>query len=261
MSVDKSAERIRRMFGDIAGRYDLLNRLLSAGVDVSWRRRTVRMIEPPGEEGPILDVCTGTGDLALTYAKRYGPARPVVGVDFTHPMLVLAVQKARRRFGSEAERYVRFVEADAQRLPFPDETFQLVSVAFGLRNVSDTDCGLREMARVCRPGGKVVVLEFSMPRSFLLGAVYRFYFRRILPRVGQWLASNRDGAYEYLPQSVGSFPQHEELLERFRHAGLIQVAYRPLTFGIATLYWGEKPAMKPNSAPDAPSATRFAPSH
>jgi len=234
MPVDKSSARVRSMFGEIAGRYDLLNHLLSLGIDRRWRRRTVRLAAPQGDR-PILDVCTGTGDLALAYWRAGGGKVPVVGADFCHPMLVIGRQKCRR---AGAEGQVRLVEADAQQLPFADDTFQIVSVAFGLRNLSDTDRGLREMARVCRPGGRVAVLEFSMPRWGPLRAFYGWYFRRVLPRVGEAIARNRQGAYNYLPASVGEFPQDEALAERLRGAGLARVELHRLSFGIATLYVG-----------------------
>jgi len=133
-----------------------------------------------------------------------------------------------------------FVEADAQKLPFPDNSFQIVSVAFGLRNVADTDQGLREMARVCRPGGQVAVLEFSMPRRRPLRGLYNWYFRRVLPRIGQAVSGSRLSAYDYLPTSVGEFPSGEALAERMRAAGLGDVTFTPLTFGVATLYVGTK---------------------
>jgi demethylmenaquinone methyltransferase/2-methoxy-6-polyprenyl-1,4-benzoquinol methylase len=133
-----------------------------------------------------------------------------------------------------------FVEADAQRLPFPDDSFQIVSVAFGLRNVTDTDRGLSEMARVCRPGGRVAVLEFSLPRGQMLRGLYNWYFRRVLPRIGQAISRNRFSAYDYLPASVGEFPTGEALAERMRGAGLREVSFTPLTFGVATLYVGTK---------------------
>jgi demethylmenaquinone methyltransferase/2-methoxy-6-polyprenyl-1,4-benzoquinol methylase len=206
------------------------------GVDRRWRRRAVRLVPPEGD-GPILDVCTGTGDLALAYWRAGGPQVQIVGADFCHPMLRIAAEKLRR---AGAAQRVALVEADARRLPFADGRFQIVCVAFGLRNVSDTDEGLREMVRVCRPGGRVAVLEFSMPGGRLLGVAYRWYFRRVLPRLGEALARNAQGAYNYLPASVGQFPEGEALLERMRAAGLRRVRARRFTLGVATLYVGEK---------------------
>ena len=236
MTVDKSSSRVRRMFGEIAGRYDLLNRVLSLGIDRRWRRQTTRLVPPTGN-GPILDLCTGTADLALAYWRAGGKTTPVVGADFCHPMLVIGERKIRQ---AGAEQRVRLVEADAQRLPFGNDQFQIVSVAFGLRNVTDTDGGIREMFRVCRPEGRVAVLEFSTPRWAPIRAVYLWYFRHILPRVGQGLAKNAHSAYNYLPASVGEFPQDEALAQRMRNAGLREVCYYPFTFGIATLYVGVK---------------------
>lgn len=235
MAVDKSEARVRSMFGAIAARYDFLNHLLSLGVDVYWRWRTVRKV-PPAGDAPILDLCTGTGDLALAYHRAAGGQTSVVGADFCHPMLVIGHAKAAK---SRAEQ-VSFVEADAQRLPFADDHFQIVSVAFGLRNVADTDRGLREMVRVCRPGGKVAVLEFSMPRWQPFKFLYGWYFRHVLPRIGQFLARNQQEAYSYLPASVGEFPSGEALAKRMRAAGASQVRYYPLTLGVATLYVGTK---------------------
>ena len=234
MSVDKSAARVRRMFGEIAPRYDLLNHLLSLNADKYWRWRTVRRAAPSGD-APILDLCTGTGDLALAYARRSMVS--IVAADFCHEMLVIGRKKA--AFAGCADR-VTFIEADAEHLPFSDGTFQLVSVAFGLRNVTDTDRGLSEMVRVCRSGGQVAVLEFSHPRRWPLSSMYRFYFRRVLPRLGQALLRNSSSAYQYLPQSVGEFPVYEQLVARMEAAGLERVKYYPLTFGVATLYIGYK---------------------
>lgn len=224
------------MFGEIAPRYDLLNRLLSLGIDRSWRQRTIRLVPPQGD-APILDVCTGTGDLALAYWRATGGRATVVGADFCHPMLVLGHEKSQR---ANAGPGIQWVEADAQRLPFADDQFQIVCVAFGLRNVSDTDRGLGEMVRVCRPGGRVAVLEFTLPDRWPLRPLYGWYFRHILPRVGQALAKNRHAAYNYLPASVREFPQRDALAERLRSAGLTQVGFHPFTFGVATLYVGVK---------------------
>ena len=234
-SVDKSGARVQRMFGQIASRYDLSNHLLSLGIDRYWRWRTVRQVPPKGP-APILDLCTGTGDLALAYLRASRQA-PVVGADFCQPMLEVAIGKRKR---AQAAERLEFVEADAQHLPFADESFQIVTVAFGLRNIADTDRGIAEMVRVCRTGGHVAVLEFSLPTRRPLRAVYGWYFRNVLPRIGQLLARNREDAYNYLPASVGQFPSGEDLAMRLRAGGLREVRYLPLTCGVATLYVGTK---------------------
>lgn len=277
MPLDKSTARIQEMFAAIAGRYDFLNRLLSLGIDRSWRRKTVKLVPPVGD-APILDVCTGTADLALAYWKASKGNIPVVGTDFCQPMLAIGREKCRcagaiscsqaPRGNAEPDASrpsvtatpsvetgvptqsvgtrcgvqpgITLLQADTLRLPFPDDMFQIVSVAFGLRNVADTDAGLREMVRVCRPGGRVAILEFSTPTAWPLGAIYGWYFRNVLPRIGQALARNEQAAYNYLPQSVGRFPQGEALAERMRAAGLGNVTWRAFTFGVATLYWGKK---------------------
>ena len=245
MNVDKSQHRIRKMFGEISGRYDFLNHLLSGGTDFYWRWRTVRAVPLNGND-PILDVCCGTGDLAIAYWKKGGRRIPVVGTDFTHEMLELANKKTAKYATAstveKTDRTISFLEADTQQLPFTNDRFQIVSVGFGLRNVTDTERGLREMVRVCKPGGFVVVLEFSMPGNRILRGMYRWYFKHILPRIGQLFARNRESAYNYLPQSVSEFPQDEKLAEIMRHCGLKPVRWKSLTFGVATLYWGEKPA-------------------
>lgn len=236
MPVDKSSDRVRRMFGQIARRYDFLNHLLSLGIDRYWRWRTVRIVRPSGTR-PILDVCTGTGDLALAYDRAAGGSTSIVGADFCHEMLEIAREKAAKR--GAASRVI-FVEADAQELPVPSNWFQIVCVAFGLRNVADTNRGLAEMTRACAPGGHVAVLEFSTPTLQPFKALYGWYFRNMLPRIGQFFARNSAGAYEYLPASVGEFPQGEALLERMRAAGLTDVRRYPLTLGVSTLYVGRK---------------------
>ncbi len=233
MPVDKSGNRIRQMFGEIAGRYDFMNHFLSGGSDIYWRWRTVRLAKPT-DTGPILDVCTGTGDLAFSWCKAATADTAVVATDFTHGMLKLAEKK-------RSGRNVVFIEADTQELPFEDNTFQLVSVAFGLRNVSSTIGGLEEMTRVCQPGGRVVVLEFSLPDNRLLSRMYQWYFRNILPQLGQLLVRNRQAAYEYLPQSVSEFPSGNQLTEIMEEAGLEKTSFKKLTAGIATVYIGYKP--------------------
>lgn len=232
--VDKREVRIRRMFGNIAPSYDLLNHLLSCNIDHYWRYRTTRLVPPIGN-APILDMCTGTGDLALAYDRAARGAVPIIGSDFCHEMLLPAREKTRQRRAC-----IRYVEADAQRLPFPSDHFQITCVAFGLRNVTDTERGIAEMARVTLPGGRVAILEFSQPRHWLFGRCYRAYFRWVLPLIGQVISRSKDNAYRYLPASVMEFPDGEALAERLRHHGLRDVRWYPMTFGIATLYVGFK---------------------
>jgi demethylmenaquinone methyltransferase/2-methoxy-6-polyprenyl-1,4-benzoquinol methylase len=234
--LDKRESRIRSMFGAIAPWYDTLNHLLSLNIDRSWRRRTTRLVPPEGD-APILDLCTGTGDLALAYDRAANGRVPVVGADFCHELLARAVTKTKRAGASER---VRYIEADAQQLPFPDNTFQITCVAFGLRNITDMDRGLSEMVRVTKPGGRVAVLEFSKPRHWLIRGPYLFFFRRVLPLVGNLLSRSPDSAYQYLPESVMRFPDYEALAERMTQHGLADVRFYPFTGGIATLYVGHK---------------------
>jgi demethylmenaquinone methyltransferase/2-methoxy-6-polyprenyl-1,4-benzoquinol methylase len=236
--VDKSGERIRRMFAAIARRYDRMNHVLSLNVDRYWRWWTVRRVAVRGT-APILDVCTGTGDLALAYWKATQGEVPILATDFCPEMLAIGRQKqaALRR-----ERNLEFREADTTDLPFEDNQFQIVAVAFGLRNVADTGRGLSEMTRVCQPGGRVAVLEFSLPSRQPFKAIYGWYFRSVLPRIGQWMARNDQAAYAYLPDSVQQFPQGQAMVECLQRAGLESVRYYPLTLGIATLYVGQKPS-------------------
>jgi demethylmenaquinone methyltransferase/2-methoxy-6-polyprenyl-1,4-benzoquinol methylase len=214
----------------------LLNHLLSLNIDRYWRWRTVRIVQAVSDR-PILDVCTGTGDLAFAFRRQTRGSVPIMAADFCPQMLEIGEAKKRKAGIGDG---LSFVQADAQQLPFDDNHFQIVAVAFGLRNVSNTDAGLREMTRVCQPGGQVAVLEFSMPRWQPLYALYGWYFRHVLPRVGQWLTRNNHEAYHYLPSSVGEFPSGEALAARMREAGLGSVTLYPLTGGIATLYVGRK---------------------
>jgi demethylmenaquinone methyltransferase/2-methoxy-6-polyprenyl-1,4-benzoquinol methylase len=240
-AVDKSDRRVRRMFASIARRYDLLNHLLSLNIDRAWRTFTTRTV-PPEPGVPVLDCCTGTADLALAYDRAGKGRSPIVGTDFCREMLEIGRSKVQK---SGASGRVTLVEGDARHLPAPDDTFGVVSVAFGLRNVSDTVRGVDELIRVARPGGKVAILEFSRPRGRLLGRVYMAFFRHVLPRIGQALSPNADGAYNYLPRSVLEFPDGQAMLELLAARGLVSLELHPLTGGIATLYVGTKPGPKP----------------
>lgn len=221
---------IQQMFADVAPGYDRANRALSLGIDLWWRRQTVRTTAVRrGERG--LDVCAGTGDLCFALERA---GADMIGADFCAPMLVRAHGK-RRGAGPT------FCVADALALPFRDGAFDFATVAFGIRNVADPVGALREMARVVRPGGRVVVLEFTKPRVPVLGAAYRLYFRHVLPRLGAWIAGSRRGAYRYLHDSVMAFPEREGFLALMREAGLASPRLRLLTGGIAAIYRGEVP--------------------
>jgi demethylmenaquinone methyltransferase/2-methoxy-6-polyprenyl-1,4-benzoquinol methylase len=221
------------MFDGIAARYDLLNHLLSMGIDRRWRARAIRQLgDATGKR--VLDVACGTGDLALA-AARHGAAR-VVGVDISEKMLAVAGEKARAR---QPDGRVTFRHGDCECLDFPDGSFDAVTVAFGARNFEHLEQGLREIFRVIKPGGTVIILEFSTPARFPVKQLYRLYFTRLLPRVGGIISGNR-GAYDYLPASVRAFPQGEHFLALLRAAGFTNLACQPLTFGIATLYTAAK---------------------
>jgi demethylmenaquinone methyltransferase/2-methoxy-6-polyprenyl-1,4-benzoquinol methylase len=223
------ASSVRAMFASVARRYDLLNRLLSCGIDRRWRRAAVRFAGVrPGELAA--DVCAGTGDLALLLARR---GLRVVGVDFCCEML----ERTRRKEPGVVPRPL-FVAGDALALPLPDRAFDLVTVAFGVRNLADPERGLAELRRVLRPGGRAIVLEFCMPRGAVLGPLYRFYFQRVVPRVGR-LVSDAKTAYDYLPRSVRAFPQAEGFLPLLTAAGFTACRMQLLSGGIAALYRGE----------------------
>jgi len=226
---------VRDMFTSIAPRYDLLNHVLSMNVDRLWWNRTARsfatILNRPGAK--VLDLCCGTGDMTFAlYRHSKSPDVEFTGADFSHAMLELAQQKS-------ATRRIRWVEADALHMPFSTGQFDLVTAAFGFRNLANYNQGLQEIYRVLAPGGEIGILDFGEPKG-LIGAVYRFYFRRILPAIGTAI-SGVSGPYKYLPASVRRFPAPEQMLDRMREAGFREVSWAPYTFGIAGLYRGKKP--------------------
>ncbi|MDR2755788.1 MAG: bifunctional demethylmenaquinone methyltransferase/2-methoxy-6-polyprenyl-1,4-benzoquinol methylase UbiE [Planctomycetaceae bacterium] len=236
--TDKSPEKIRRMFDSIAPWYDFLNHFFSLGIDRRWRRTMVkRLLNETSLEGSILDVCCGTGDLTLEFMKQT-KNREFYGIDFSQEMINIGLRKIKTYQNNEIP--IRFMVGDALNLPFESNRFSIVAVAFGLRNVGDTERGLSEMLRVCKPNGTIAVLEFSMPKQPIFSTVYRFYFRFVLPYIGQFLARNQDNAYSYLPESVLTFDEPEELVQRLQLLGVTDIQTQPLTFGIATLIWGRK---------------------
>lgn len=221
------------MFARVAPRYDRANHLLSLGVDAYWRRRAVQVAGlQTGEK--VLDICTGTGDLSLCLARH---GAEVLGSDFCLEMISRAAAKSDSMPAAQRPRYL---VADSLALPFDDGQFDLVTVAFGIRNLEDPVKGLREMARVLRPGGRVMVLEFSKPRLPLLRGAYLFYFRRVLPRLGSMISGDRHGAYDYLPRTVMAFPEGAEFLSLMEEAGLHSPTVTPASFGIASIYRAER---------------------
>jgi demethylmenaquinone methyltransferase/2-methoxy-6-polyprenyl-1,4-benzoquinol methylase len=239
---DAAARAVRQMFTSIAPRYDLLNHVLSFNVDRLWWRRTARtfaqILAQP--DSRVLDLCCGTGDMTFALRKQAGNSTPqVLGADFSHAMLQRARQKSLGKASQNGNAAApHWIEADALRLPFPDQYFSLVTSAFGFRNLADYDAGLCEIARVLRPGGECGILDFSEPKG-VVGHVYRFYFKQILPRVGTLLSGVR-GPYAYLPNSVERFPEPQEMIARMRRAGFREATWTPYTFGIAGLYRGKK---------------------
>jgi demethylmenaquinone methyltransferase / 2-methoxy-6-polyprenyl-1,4-benzoquinol methylase len=232
----EAAVHVREMFGRIAPRYDLLNHLLSLDIDKLWRRRVAKrfraVLQNPNAR--VLDLCCGTGDLAFAFRREAPTGAGITGSDFVPEMLVRARVKAAASNGK-----IVFVEADALSLPFADASYDLVSCAFGFRNLANYQRGLQEIVRVLKPGGAVAILEFAEPPGKMFGALYRFYFRRVLPRLGG-LISGDASAYSYLPSSVSKFPAPEELLAQFERAGFVDARYERWTGGIVTLHTGRK---------------------
>jgi len=229
-----AADAVREMFTSIAPRYDLLNHVLSMNVDRLWWNRTARafteVLRRP--DAQVLDLCCGTGDMTFALHRHASKAKPqIFGADFSHAMLVRAEEKS-------AGRNIRWIEADALQLPFASGQFQLVTAAFGFRNLANYDRGLEEIHRVLAPGGEVGILDFGEPKG-IIGKVYRLYFRRVLPAIGTMISGVR-GPYAYLPASVLRFPPPAEMLERMRSAGFREASWTPYTFGIAGLYRGRK---------------------
>lgn len=222
------------MFARIARRYDLLNHVLSANIDRRWRSLVADKLRPALMAGTrTLDVACGTGDLSLTLSEAGQTS--VIGLDFCRPMLQVAAQKA-----AEAQRSIPFIEADALNLPFATETFDVVTIAFGLRNLASVESGLQELFRVLRPGGKIAILEFSHPVVPGFSALFNFYFTRVLPRIGGFVSGSR-GAYEYLSNSVSRFPDQKTLAALMCDVGFEGVTYQNLTGGIAALHLGARP--------------------
>ncbi len=248
--------RVQRMFAAIAPSYDLNNRLHSLWMDEHWRRKTVKLAAVTPAD-TVVDVACGTGDLTLKFAQavcdatnrgqgtqyRVVPPRDrVMGIDFTYEMLPLARAKAMNRTvrGTQSTYgdITQFCCGDATALPLPDGSADVVSIAFGIRNVADPAAAIREFFRILRPGGRLMILEFSLPTNALLRGLYNFYFRKILPRTATFISGDKSGAYKYLPESVNTFIGREQMMQMMQAAGFVEVGQHPMTFGVCVCYRG-----------------------
>ena len=252
-AVADKRRRVQMMFAAIAPSYDLNNRLHSLWMDQAWRRKAVKLAELK-ETDVVVDVACGTGDLSIKFAEALYAALPsrtgqVTGIDFTFEMLPIAVRKWREHGIVQHTRerpdptpraadFVRFVNGDAQTLPLPDACCDVVSIAFGIRNVADPAAAIREFFRVLRPGGRLIILEFSLPTNPLLRSLYNFYFRKILPRTATLISGDKTGAYKYLPESVNTFIGREQMAAMLRDAGFKDVSQHAMTFGVCVAYRG-----------------------
>ena len=236
VNVEEKAGKVAEVFHSVAGNYDLMNDLMSGGIHRLWKRVTIEMSEVrPGHS--VLDIAGGTGDLAAKFSKIVGPEGTVVLADINDSMLKVGRDRLVDRGITDN---VRFSQADAQYLPFPDNTFDVITIAFGLRNVTDKDMALRSMLRVLKPGGKLLVLEFSKPPNQLLSKIYDGYSFNILPKLGKLFANDAD-SYQYLAESIRMHPDQETLLSMMDNAGFEKTDYHNMTGGIVALHRGVKP--------------------
>jgi len=234
MTVNKGKkEQVQTMFNDIAPKYDLLNHVLSMGIDIRWRKKVRRLLATIRPQR-ILDIATGTGDLAIELARL--KPKEIIGADIAVDMLKIAEEKINKKGLSNI---IKPEPGDSENLRFEDNYFDAVTVAFGVRNYENLLKGLKEMNRVMRPGGLTAILEFSKPHAFPFKNIYNFYFKHILPNVGKMVSKN-DEAYTYLPESVQQFPENKDFMDVMAKAGYKNIKQQRLTFGIATLYWGSK---------------------
>lgn len=241
-AVADKRRRVQKMFAAIAPSYDLNNRLHSLWMDQAWRRKAVKLARVDWDDF-IVDVACGTGDLSIAFAKVAGPYPEdrasevnVLGIDFTFEMLPIARQKYLDRKSQIAN--CKFLNGDAQSLPLPDACCDVISIAFGIRNVQDPTAALREFRRVLRPGGRVIILEFSLPTNPVLRGLYNFYFRKVLPTTATLISRDKTGAYKYLPESVNTFIGREQMVGMMRQAGFGNVEQFPMTFGVCVCYRG-----------------------
>ena len=227
-------KQVAEMFDSIAHKYDFLNHFLSLNIDKIWRRKSIKLLKKSQPKN-VLDVATGTGDFAFEIYKSL-QAEKIIGIDISKGMLKIGKEKAEKK---QLTHIIEFKEGDSENIKFPDNSFDAVTVAFGVRNFEDLDKGLAEMIRVLKPGGEVVVLEFSRPEKFPVKQLYNFYFKRVLPTIGK-LFSKDMSAYSYLPESVDAFPYGKKFVDKMQSAGFKNISEKKFTFGISSVYYGKK---------------------
>lgn len=237
-SSENKTTQIERMFDDIAGNYDTLNHTLSVGIDKYWRKKGIHALKSSAPQ-IILDVATGTGDLAIEINRLLHP-QEIIGIDISREMIRLAEEKVKK---NELSAIIRFQKEDSQQLTFSDNSFDAATVAFGVRNFENLEEGLREILRVLKPTGKLMILELTTPTYFPMKQLYKFYSQIIIPAVGRIISRNKV-AYNYLPASIAAFPQGEKMQEILQKSGYINTSFKRLTFGICTMYIGEKRALE-----------------
>ncbi|TXK48045.1 bifunctional demethylmenaquinone methyltransferase/2-methoxy-6-polyprenyl-1,4-benzoquinol methylase UbiE [Pontibacter qinzhouensis] len=230
---ENKKSQVAQMFNNIAGKYDFLNHFLSAGIDIIWRKKAVKLLAPSNPK-IMLDIATGTGDFAIE-ALSLNPDN-IIGVDISEGMMAVGREKLKRR---GLDKKIELLYGDSEDLPFEDNTFDAITVAFGVRNFENLPKGLSEMYRVLKPGGTAVVLEFSKPKAFPMKQLYQFYFKNILPVVGKFVSKDR-AAYTYLPESVQAFPDGQEFINIYQQVGFKSTKWHSLTFGISSIYTGKK---------------------
>lgn len=227
-------QQVKTMFNDIAGKYDFMNHFLSIGIDVTWRKNAIKLLQPLHPQN-ILDVATGTGDVAILTEKMLHP-KSITGYDLSAGMLEVGRQKIQKLGLTDK---IQMIEGDSEKMPFEDNSFDAITVAFGVRNFQNLEAGLKEMLRVLKPGGRAAIIEFSRPKNTIFKGLYKFYMNVVTPNIGKMVSKNYE-AYEYLNESAKAFPERESFTQILNQCGFVAAKYKPQTMGICCIYTADK---------------------